>query len=67
MGFYMSNIISMQEILIKRDIKYLTEDLTMARGLIADGKTVPKDLISRLENLIDELEQKLIEIIENEE
>ena len=67
MGFYMSNIISMQEILIKRDIKYLTEDLVMARGLVADGKTLPKDLIPRLENLIDELEKKLIEIIENEE
>ena len=58
MGFYMSNIISMQEILIKRDIKDLTEDLVMARGLVADGKTLPKDLISRLENLIDELEKK---------
>ena len=67
MGFYMSNIISMQELLIKRDIRYLTDDLIMARGLVADGKTIPTDLIPRLENLINELEKKLIEIIENEE
>jgi hypothetical protein len=67
MGFYMSNIISMQEILIKRDIKYLTEDLVMARGIVAEGKMIPPDLIPRLENLIYELEQRLIEIIENEE
>jgi len=67
MDFYMSNIISMKEILVKRDIKYLTEDLVMARGLVADGKTIPPDLIPRLENLINELEKRLIEIIENEE
>ena len=63
----MNNIISMEEILLKRDLNYLTEDLKMARTLVTEGKSIPKELIPRLENLIDKLEKRLIEIIENEE
>lgn len=66
MRFNMGTIISIEELSLKRDIEHLTEDLKVARGLVAEGKTVPDDLIPRLERLIEELEKKLMDIIESQ-
>ncbi len=60
----MNNVISIREIRIKSALKEATAALVRARILISDGKTVPEDLIPRLENVIVELEKQLIHIIE---
>ena len=60
----MNNVISIREIRIKIALKEATAALCRARTLISDGKTVPEDLIPRLESVIVELEKQLITIIE---
>ena len=63
----MKNIISLHEERLKRTIKDATESLIRARGLVADGKKVPEDLIPRLEKVIDTLEMQLRDHIEDDE
>ena len=60
----MNNIISIREIRIKIALKEATQALVRARTLISDGKTLPEDLIPRLENVIVDLEKQLVAIIE---
>ena len=60
----MNDIISIREIRIKIALKEATQALVRARTLISDGKTLPEDLIPRLENVIVDLEKQLVAIIE---
>jgi len=61
----MKNIISLHEERIKKAIKEATNSLIKARGLVADGKKLPDDLIPRLEKAIETLELQLRDYIEN--
>jgi len=60
----MNNIISIREVRIKKALTEATDALCKARTLISDGKTIPEDLIPRLESVIVDLEKQLTTIIE---
>jgi len=62
-----NNIIYFDEIRIKHAIATAGDALTKARTLISDGIHVPPKIISRLENIIVSLEEKLIKLVEDEE
>lgn len=61
----MRNIISLQEERIKKAIKDATQSLIKARTYVAEGKSIPEDLIPRLEKVINSLEEQLRNYIEN--
>jgi len=62
-----NNIIYFDEIKIKYAIAAAEDALTKARTSISDGMYISPKIISRLENIIVSLEEKLIKLIEEEE
>jgi hypothetical protein len=60
----MNNIISINEIRIKMALKEATDSLIRARTLISNGEDVPRNLIPKLEKIIEQLEKQLIDILE---
>jgi|2_EtaG_2_1085320.scaffolds.fasta_scaffold245028_1 hypothetical protein len=63
----MENIIFLEEIQLKEAIKKATDTLILARTMVIEGKDIPEELIPRLEQVIEELEQRLFDFIENDE
>ena len=62
-----NNIIYFNEIKIKQGLSTAYTALNKARTLVSEGIDVPPEIISRLENIIVSLEEKLIKLIEDEE
>ena len=60
----MNDIISINEVRIKLAIKSAETALQKARAAYISGKNIPEDLIPRLENVIQQLEEQLKDLIE---
>jgi len=58
-------IINLDEVRLRKDIKKATQALSEARTLISYGKYELVDKARELEDLIDKLESKLISMIDN--
>ena len=58
-------IINLDEVRLRKDIKKATQALSDARTLISYGKYELVDKARELEDLIDKLESKLISMIDN--
>jgi len=55
----MGNIIYLEEIRIKKDIAAAMNELKTARTLSTQGIDIPKNIFNKLEQKIDNLENKL--------
>ncbi len=62
----MSDLISFHEMKLRRAIEEAMNTLVTARMLVSEGKDVPENLISRIEEVIANLEQQLIDHIEKD-
>jgi len=62
----MNNIISINEIRIKSALKEAAAVLARTKSMIIDGVEVPDDLVPRLEAIIVNLEEQLIQSIEED-
>jgi hypothetical protein len=60
----MDNVISLPEIRIKMALKEAEIALFKAKTLVSEGENVPKDIIPKLEEIIDNLEKQLRALIE---
>mgnify|MGYP005826259535 CR=1 FL=1 len=60
----MNNVIFIDEVRIRKSIKEAEKALTQAKNLVSSGVEVPVDVISRLEAILGNLEQKLIDLFE---
>ena len=60
----MDNVIFIDEIRIRKSIEETQEALNQAKMLISIGIDVPSDVIPRLETILSDLEQRLIDLIE---
>ena len=61
----MGELILLDEHRIRKHIKRAEEALIQARMLVIMGEEVPDNLISRLEQIIVELEDKLVKLLEH--
>lgn len=55
----MDNVVYLDEIRIKRDLAKAESAMRAARALIAEGIDVPRDVLGRLQQAINRLEEKL--------
>jgi len=58
----MADIVYLEEFRIKRDLSKATNALCTARSLRADGIEVPNDVFGRLQQIINNLEDKLADV-----
>ena len=58
----MADIVYLEEFRIKRDLSKATNALCAARSLRADGIEVPNDVFGRLQQIINNLEDKLADV-----
>ncbi len=59
----MGEIICLNEIRLKMELKNANAALIRARTMMSEGREIPEDIIPRLEAVIAELEQQLINLI----
>lgn len=62
----MNNVIFLDEVRIRKDIEEAELALSQAKMLMSVGVEVPKDVISRLEDILIRLEQELIDLFETD-
>ena len=58
----MGEVVYLEEIRIKRDLAKATRALCTARSLRAEGIEVPNDIFGRLQQIINNLEDKLVNV-----